>query len=78
MQKVQISLTFSFILKQHETLHELTGEDAQADQSDRVSFVDLVTKMLKVDVSERIRPSQILHHPFITMSHLEGFKDNMQ
>ncbi|XP_062292926.1 homeodomain-interacting protein kinase 1-like [Scomber scombrus] len=61
----------------HKTLDELSGEDAEADQSDRASFVDLLTKMLKVNVSERIRPSQILHHDFITMSHLRGFKDSM-
>ncbi|XP_034537158.1 homeodomain-interacting protein kinase 2-like isoform X2 [Notolabrus celidotus] len=51
---------------------ELSGEDLQADECDRVVFVDLLTKTLKVDGAERLTPSEILQHPFITMSHLVG------
>ncbi|XP_077400962.1 homeodomain-interacting protein kinase 2-like isoform X2 [Vanacampus margaritifer] len=51
---------------------ELTGEDARADDLDRRSFVDLLVKMLQLDPGQRIRPNQILQHPFITMSHLVG------
>lgn len=43
---------------------------------DRDSFVDLLTKTVKVDASERITLSQILQHPFITMSHLVGTFDS--
>ncbi|XP_051912188.1 homeodomain-interacting protein kinase 2-like [Hippocampus zosterae] len=46
---------------------EQTGEDV-----DRRSFVDLLVKMLQLDPDERIKPNQILQHPFITMSHLLG------
>ncbi|XP_077357334.1 homeodomain-interacting protein kinase 1-like [Festucalex cinctus] len=53
-----------------EGYNELTGEDAKADDLDRCTFVDLLVKMLQLDPSERIRPKQILQHPFITMSHL--------
>ncbi|XP_038571109.1 homeodomain-interacting protein kinase 1-like [Micropterus salmoides] len=55
---------------------KLSGEDASADECDRASFVDLITKTLKVDASERITPSQILQHRFITMSHLVGTFDS--
>ncbi|XP_077565986.1 homeodomain-interacting protein kinase 1-like [Stigmatopora nigra] len=51
---------------------ELSGEDARADDLDRRSFVDLLVQMLKLDPNDRIRPNQILQHPFITMSHLGG------
>ncbi|XP_034558684.1 homeodomain-interacting protein kinase 2-like [Notolabrus celidotus] len=51
---------------------ELSGEDLQADECDRVVFVDLLTKTLKVDDAERLTPSEILQHPFITMNHLVG------
>ncbi|XP_027146300.1 homeodomain-interacting protein kinase 2 isoform X4 [Larimichthys crocea] len=55
---------------------ELSGEDASIDACERASFVDLLTRMLKVDASERITPSQILQHPYITMSHLVETFDN--
>ena len=55
--------------------HKLSGENARADHCDRESFVDLLTKMLRVDPADRITPSQILQHPFITMSHLVGAFD---
>ncbi|KAM7395357.1 hypothetical protein PAMA_006899 [Pampus argenteus] len=60
----------------YNSIYKLSGEDARADQCDRESFVDLLTKMLKMDMSERITPSQILQHPFITMGHLEGFSNS--
>ncbi|XP_061617198.1 homeodomain-interacting protein kinase 2-like [Phyllopteryx taeniolatus] len=49
---------------------ELSGEDARADDLDRRTFVEILGKMLQLDPNERIRPNQILQHPFITMSHL--------
>ncbi len=75
-KQVQVFLRFCFILILDKTAHNLTGENATADELDRACFVDLVTKMLKVDASERITPSQILQHPFITMSHIVGTFDN--
>ncbi|XP_031176160.1 homeodomain-interacting protein kinase 1-like isoform X1 [Sander lucioperca] len=54
----------------------LSAQDASACECDRVSFVDLLTKLLDVDAWQRIKPSQILQHPFITMSHLVGIMDN--
>ncbi|XP_033937608.1 homeodomain-interacting protein kinase 1-like isoform X4 [Pseudochaenichthys georgianus] len=36
------------------------------------SFFDLLTKMLMVDAADRITPSQIQEHAFITMSDLSG------
>ncbi|XP_042246975.1 homeodomain-interacting protein kinase 2-like isoform X1 [Thunnus maccoyii] len=64
-------------LLEHNLIYELSREDAEADQCDRASFVDLLTRLLKVDMSERITPSQILQHPFITMTHLEGFNNSL-
>ncbi|KAM7367873.1 hypothetical protein PAMP_014142 [Pampus punctatissimus] len=64
-------------LLEHKAIYKLSGEDAKADQCDRESFVDLLTRMLKMDMS-RITPSQILKHPFITMGHLEGFNNSLQ
>ncbi|XP_039632679.1 homeodomain-interacting protein kinase 2-like [Perca fluviatilis] len=55
---------------------KLSAQDASARECDRVSFVDLLTKLLDVDAWQRIKPSQILQHPFITMSHLVGIMDN--
>ncbi|XP_061923151.1 homeodomain-interacting protein kinase 2-like isoform X2 [Entelurus aequoreus] len=51
---------------------ELSGEDARADDLDKRSFVELLVKMLQLDPTERIKPQQLLQHPFITMSHLVG------
>ncbi|XP_027146299.1 homeodomain-interacting protein kinase 2 isoform X3 [Larimichthys crocea] len=66
-----------FTLNQLEMVpEELSGEDASIDACERASFVDLLTRMLKVDASERITPSQILQHPYITMSHLVETFDN--
>ncbi|XP_035529983.1 homeodomain-interacting protein kinase 3-like [Morone saxatilis] len=47
--------------------HQLSRKDASADGA---CFVDLLSQMLKMDASERITPSQILQHPFVTMCHL--------
>ncbi|KAA8587177.1 hypothetical protein FQN60_001013 [Etheostoma spectabile] len=48
----------------------LSAQDASAQECDRVSFADLLTKLLDMDALQRIKPSQILQHPFITTSHL--------
>ncbi|KAI9517667.1 hypothetical protein NQZ68_004889 [Dissostichus eleginoides] len=48
------------------------SDKARVCDGDQESFLDLITKMLMVDAAQRITPSQILQHPFITMSHLSG------
>lgn len=50
----------------HKASHKLWGEEAGADAAlcDRASFVDSLTKTVKVDATERITPSQTLQHPF--------------
>ncbi|KAF3835439.1 hypothetical protein F7725_027997 [Dissostichus mawsoni] len=48
------------------------SDKARVCDGDQESFLDLMTKMLMVDAAQRITPSQILQHPFITMSHLSG------
>ncbi|XP_069030775.1 homeodomain-interacting protein kinase 1-like [Embiotoca jacksoni] len=53
-----------------------SAEDAKDDECDRASFVDLLSKMLKVDASERITPKQVLQHPFIVLSQLDGPSDS--
>ncbi|XP_059209532.1 homeodomain-interacting protein kinase 1-like [Centropristis striata] len=58
------------------TSHQLSGEDAMAIECDRISFVDLLTKLLTVDPSERITPSKILQHPFITKNQIFGAFEN--
>lgn len=75
-KNVQIFLFFCFPLILYKAPHKLSGEDAGADECDRASFVNLLTRMLTVDATERITPNQILQHPFITMSHIVGTFDN--
>ncbi|XP_042340031.1 homeodomain-interacting protein kinase 1-like [Plectropomus leopardus] len=58
------------------TFENLPDEDADAYQCDRANFVELLKKMLTVDAFDRITPSEILQHPFITMSHLIGEFDS--
>ncbi|XP_063291547.1 homeodomain-interacting protein kinase 2-like [Pelobates fuscus] len=53
---------------------DLSGIDRLVEMADREQFIDLLKKMLCIDASKRITPTEILSHPFITMSHLQGFK----
>ncbi|KAG7495937.1 homeodomain-interacting kinase 2 isoform X1 [Solea senegalensis] len=50
--------------------YRVSDKDTFCEICERVSFADLVTKMLTVDAADRITPMQILQHPFITMDHL--------
>lgn len=52
---------------------DLEGTDMLAEKSDRREFIDLLTKMLTIDVDKRITPIETLNHPFVTMTHLLGF-----
>ncbi|CAB1422650.1 unnamed protein product [Pleuronectes platessa] len=56
--------------------HPVWIEDAQAEYVDLQCFMDLMTQMLMTSQHERITPSRILQHPFITMSHLQGSYKN--
>ncbi|XP_053269045.1 homeodomain-interacting protein kinase 2-like [Pleuronectes platessa] len=56
--------------------HPVWVEDALAEYVDLQCFMDLMTQMLMMSQHERITPSLILQHPFITMSHLQGSYKN--
>ena len=75
---IHFSYHFCFILIQHKKSVKLSGLDDIADQCDGVSFIELLTRMLKIDMADRITPGQILQHPFITMSHLETTGNSLQ
>nr|XP_061814797.1 homeodomain-interacting protein kinase 3-like [Nerophis lumbriciformis] len=56
----------------------LSNEDTTAEVQDQKSFVDLLKQLLQPDAGQRLIPSQILKHPFITMadiavSHAKSF-----
>ncbi|XP_068168549.1 homeodomain-interacting protein kinase 3-like isoform X2 [Antennarius striatus] len=46
------------------------GSDMQAEKSDRREFVSLLKCMLLINAEDRIVPSIVLNHPFLTMTHL--------
>ncbi|XP_069374092.1 homeodomain-interacting protein kinase 3-like [Paralichthys olivaceus] len=55
----------------------LWGDDDKAELCDLECFIDLLKMMLAVNPNSRITPTEILRHPFITMSHFEGpFKNS--
>ncbi|XP_077589012.1 homeodomain-interacting protein kinase 2-like isoform X1 [Stigmatopora nigra] len=55
-----------------------SDEDWCAMQCDLDIFVNLVAGMLQLEPSNRSRPRQILEHPFVSMSHLDGkFPDSV-
>uniref|UniRef100_A0A672N400 non-specific serine/threonine protein kinase n=1 Tax=Sinocyclocheilus grahami TaxID=75366 RepID=A0A672N400_SINGR len=51
----------------------LEGTDILAEKADRREFIDLLKKMLTLDVDKRITPTKTLNHPFVTMAHLLHF-----
>ncbi|KAI5105482.1 homeodomain interacting protein kinase 3a [Silurus meridionalis] len=51
----------------------MDGCDQLAEKSDRREFVDLLKMMLLIDADQRISPSDVLNHPFVTMQHLLDF-----
>ncbi|KAI9515419.1 hypothetical protein NQZ68_026153 [Dissostichus eleginoides] len=58
---------------EHEMLkppRHLLDEDTAAETEDRQEFLDLLKKMLHLDIDRRISPSELLQHPFITLNHL--------
>ncbi|KAK2841850.1 hypothetical protein Q5P01_012050 [Channa striata] len=46
------------------------NSDMQAEKADRKEFVSLLKSMLLIDAEDRIVPSRVLSHPFLTMTHL--------
>ncbi|XP_068595100.1 homeodomain-interacting protein kinase 3-like [Brachionichthys hirsutus] len=46
------------------------GSDMQAEKSDRREFVSLLKCMLLINAEDRVVPSSVLNHPFLTMTHL--------
>ncbi|XP_039662092.1 homeodomain-interacting protein kinase 2-like [Perca fluviatilis] len=48
----------------------LSNEDTMAESKDQENFVDLLKKMLHLDIGQRITPGQLLEDPFITMCDL--------
>ncbi|KAK2918223.1 homeodomain-interacting protein kinase 3-like isoform X2 [Channa argus] len=46
------------------------NSDMQAEKADRKEFVSLLKSMLLIDAEDRIVPSRVLNHPFLTMTHL--------
>uniref|UniRef100_A0A3B5A7Y0 Protein kinase domain-containing protein n=1 Tax=Stegastes partitus TaxID=144197 RepID=A0A3B5A7Y0_9TELE len=58
----------SFVTQTHGQLPESTGCILNR-KADLECFVALVKQMLEVDSSKRIKPCQMLEHPFITLGH---------
>ncbi|CAK6978256.1 homeodomain-interacting protein kinase 2-like isoform X4 [Scomber scombrus] len=50
----------------------LSDDDTMAEVDDRENFIDLLKQMLQLDVAKRIKPSQLLEDPFITMRDIEA------
>uniref|UniRef100_A0A3Q2Z1T3 non-specific serine/threonine protein kinase n=1 Tax=Hippocampus comes TaxID=109280 RepID=A0A3Q2Z1T3_HIPCM len=46
------------------------NSDIQAEKTDRKEFVSLLKRMLLIDAEDRTVPSNVLTHPFLTMTHL--------
>jgi len=51
----------------------LSGNEQIAERIDRAVFVDLLKKMLDLDPSRRIKPGDMLRHPFFTFTHMSQF-----
>lgn len=48
----------------------LSEEENRVEIKDRMSFADLLSKLLALDVDQRIKPSEVLRDSFITMNDL--------
>ncbi|XP_066919823.1 homeodomain-interacting protein kinase 1-like [Clytia hemisphaerica] len=51
----------------------LTGTDLMAERVDRQVFIELLKRMLDLDGYTRIKPADVLGHPFFTFTHLSQF-----
>ena len=52
---------------------DLERGELLAEKVDRREFIDLMKRMLTMDQERRITPSEALHHPFVTMSHMADY-----
>ncbi|XP_030077715.1 homeodomain-interacting protein kinase 1 isoform X5 [Microcaecilia unicolor] len=52
---------------------DLEGTDMLAEKADRREYIDLLKKMLTIDVDKRVTPLKTLNHAFVTMNHLLDF-----
>ncbi|KAK7877782.1 hypothetical protein WMY93_031542 [Mugilogobius chulae] len=51
------------------------GKTSKVEFLDRVMFLDLIQKMLTMDIETRITPAEALEHPFITRSYTQEYLD---
>ncbi|KAK2189919.1 hypothetical protein NP493_94g05019 [Ridgeia piscesae] len=51
----------------------LEGSELMAEKVDRREFIDLLKRMLTLDLERRITPGEALNHAFITLSHLVDY-----
>ncbi|XP_051922237.1 homeodomain-interacting protein kinase 3-like [Hippocampus zosterae] len=57
------------LCKVRQVVH-LSNEDTTAEVQDQEVFVDLLKQLLRPDAGKRLMPSQILQHPFVTLTDL--------
>ncbi|XP_069366154.1 homeodomain-interacting protein kinase 3-like [Paralichthys olivaceus] len=62
----------NFLERRFVGTHPVWGDEPMAEYCDMEWFMDLLSQMLMINQYERITPSGILQHPFLTMSHLQG------
>lgn len=51
----------------------LSGSELMAERVDRSVFIELLKRMLDLDGYKRIKPADVLGHPFFTFTHLSQF-----
>ncbi|XP_066553085.1 homeodomain-interacting protein kinase 2 [Amia ocellicauda] len=49
------------------------GNNFLAELTDRMQFISLLKRMLKMDPDDRITPIQVQNHPFVTLTHVFEF-----
>lgn len=54
------------------------NSDMQAEKADRREFVSLLKCMLLITAEDRTVPSNVLNHPFLTMTHLLDYPHSNQ
>lgn len=54
------------------------NSEMQAEKADRREFVSLLKSILLIDAEDRTVPSNVLCHPFLTMTHLLDYPHSNQ